>query len=257
MTRQLQYICLAALILLITACAPDQSQPKKVTLTVSAAASLNSTLTEIKTMFEEQHQNIEIIFNFAGSGSLQQQIRQGAPVDIFISASEEHFDQLVKEKLIDAELNTDLVGNQLVLIFPKTSSITSFKDLAQNEVKKIAIGIPETVPAGYYTKQTFQSLNLWEKVQPKLVMAKDVRQVLTYVETGNVDAGIVYVTDARQSTKVEMISQDDQSLHDSIIYPMGVVGSSKHPEEAQLFYEYLQSEQAQQVFEKFGFIVLE
>src|SRR5690606_26258670 len=147
----------------------------------------------IKEEFEREYPHIKLRFNFGGSGSLQQQISQGAPADLFFSAAEDKFEILMDEELIMNEFNTSFLENELVLIVPKDNplKVTSFLDLIHNRIDYISIGIPETVPAGMYATEVFKSLGIWNNVEDKLVYAKDVRQVLSYVETGNVAAGVV------------------------------------------------------------------
>jgi molybdate transport system substrate-binding protein len=226
---------------------------KSVELTVSAAASLQDALTDIKTTFEKGHPNVKITYNFGASGALQQQISQGAPVDIFFSAAEDKFQKLEKDDLIEKKNGTDLLGNGLVLVVPKDSNkgIKSFENLTKAD--KIALGTPESVPAGQYGKETLENLKILSAVAGKVVYAKDVRQVLTYVETGNVDAGIVYKTDALTSQKVKIAATAAENTHDPIIYPVGVIKNSSHPKEAALFYEYLQKQKSMKIFEKYGF----
>jgi molybdate transport system substrate-binding protein len=226
---------------------------EKKQLTVSAAASLQDALNDIKASFEKEHPNVIINFNFGGSGALQQQISQGAPVDLFFSAAEDKFDKLIEDGLIDSGDGLDLVGNDLVLIVPENSNknIQSFEDLAIAD--KISIGTPEAVPAGQYAKDTLEYLNVWKSIEGKVVYAKDVRQVLTYVETNNVDAGIVYKTDAMVSQKVKIAATAEEDAHAPIIYPVGVIKDSAQPEEAHLFYDYLQNETSLRTFEKYGF----
>lgn len=226
---------------------------KKVELTISAAASLQDALNEIKTTFEKEHSNVKVNYNFGASGALQQQIYQGAPVDLFFSAAEDKFDKLVQDGLIDKSKGTDLVGNELVLVVPDDpkKEVKAFEDLTK--IDKISIGTPEAVPAGQYAKETLEKLNVWKAIEGKVVYAKDVRQVLTYVETNNVDAGIVYKTDALISQKVKIVATAEENTHAPIIYPLGVIKSSSHPKEAQLFYDYLQKETSMKTLEKFGF----
>ncbi|OKO97216.1 Molybdenum ABC transporter, periplasmic molybdenum-binding protein ModA [Geobacillus proteiniphilus] len=222
-------------------------------LTVSAAASLQEALEEAKTAFERKHPNIRIQYNFGASGALQKQISEGAPVDLFFSAAAESFEELKKEGLIDSKHEKTVLANELVLIVPKQGegAIQSLDDITR--AKRVAIGIPESVPAGMYAKQTLEKAGLWEQVKAKLVYAKDVRQVLTYVETGNVDAGFVYRTDALVSDKVKIAASVPSGMHDPIVYPLGVVKTSKHLKEARELYDYLTSEQALQIFEQHGF----
>ncbi|MEK4027793.1 MULTISPECIES: molybdate ABC transporter substrate-binding protein [Bacillaceae] len=226
---------------------------KEVELTISAAASLKDAMDDMQAAYEKEHPNIKLKFNFGSSGSLQQQISQGAPVDLFFSAAEEKFDALVKKGKIRKEDGLDLLGNDLVLIAPKQEKapIKSFKDLGK--AGKISIGMPESVPAGEYAKETLEKMNLWNTVESNIVYAKDVRQVLSYVETGNVDAGIVYKTDALVSSKVKIAATADPKMHGPIIYPVGVIKDSKHYKEAKNFYHYLQSDEALKVFKDYGF----
>lgn len=252
------------LILFVSACSSTKdreisNKPKQVEITISAAASLKDALTEIETEFQKANNTITLLYNFGGSGALQQQIIQGAPVDLFISASKEQFDHLTEKGLIDKDEHVDLLGNQLVLITNKKNStnINHFEDLDKTGIHKIAIGTPESVPAGMYAKQTLKNYKVWESLQPKLVQTKDVRQVLTYVETGNVDGGIVYRTDVNLATKVKVVAVAEERFHDPIIYSAGVTKAANQKDAAVLFYKYLQSNTAKDIFKKYGFKVLE
>ncbi|SFD75479.1 molybdate ABC transporter substrate-binding protein [Bacillus sp. UNCCL81] len=226
---------------------------KNVELTISAAASLQDALNDIKANFEKANPNVKINFNFGASGALQQQISQGAPVDLFFSAAEDKFNNLVKDGLIEENQGKDVVGNELVLVVPKDTKkeINSFEDLTKAD--KISIGTPDAVPAGQYGKETLENLNVWKAIEGKVVYGKDVRQVLSYVETNNVDAGIVYKTDALTSTKVKIVATAAENTHDPIIYPLGVIKDSKQPKEAKKFFEYLQNDESMKILEKYGF----
>lgn len=227
---------------------------KGVKLTISAAASMKDALTAVKTAYEEQSPNT-LLINFASSGTLQHQIEQGAPADLFLSASEAKMTSLKKEGLIDTSHTKDLLKNDLVLIVPKGSTlgIKSLNDLQKASVSKVSIGIPETVPAGAYAKEALQNTNNWNGLQSKLVLAKDVRQALTYVETGNVEAGIVYRTDAMITNKVKIVGTIPDSDHKPIVYPVGIIKATKHHAQAVDFYNFLQTKKAQAIFEKYGF----
>ncbi|RFB18377.1 molybdate ABC transporter substrate-binding protein [Bacillus sp. HNG] len=222
-------------------------------ITVSAAASMQNVLEELKKNFEEKHSTIDISFNFGASGALAQQISQGAPVDLFLSASLEKFNALRDDGLIHDKYEQNLIGNEIVLITPKenNNNIKSVEDLKKAE--RISIGIPEIVPAGAYAKEALNNMGLWNTIENQLILAKDVRQVLTYVETENVDAGFVYKTDTQTSDQIQVITSVDSKFHSPIIYPIGVIKSSKHVEEATLLYEYLSSEEAITLFEEYGF----
>ncbi|OAB42842.1 molybdate ABC transporter substrate-binding protein [Paenibacillus glacialis] len=226
-------------------------------LTISAAASLTNALQDIQTLYETTHTNVKLNFNFAASGALQQQIEQGAPVDLFISAATKNLQALVDKQFIQADKHTNLLTNELVVVVPTdfNAVITKVSDLSHEDITKLAVGIPESVPAGNYAKEALTKANLWDTLQPKIVQAKDVRQVLQYVETGNVDAGFVYQTDALTTDKVKVIFTVDPTTYTTIKYPMGIISTTKHLEESEDFYTFLQTEAALKIFIKYGFSV--
>ncbi|QMV39975.1 molybdate ABC transporter substrate-binding protein [Cohnella cholangitidis] len=225
----------------------------KTTLLVSAAASLKDSLDEIEKNYEKAHPDVDLQFNLGSSGTLQKQIEQGAPADLFLSAGQKQMDALVDGKLVSK--SKLLLKNDLVLIVPSDSAATinSVKELTGKAIERIAIGQPESVPAGQYAKETLTVRKVWEPLQDKLVYAKDVRQVLTYVESGNVDAGFVYRTDALASNKVKIAFKVHSFAHKPIVYPAAVLKQTKNEKEANAFYDYLQSSEAKAVFVKFGF----
>ncbi|WP_336785596.1 molybdate ABC transporter substrate-binding protein [Paenibacillus sp. MMO-177] len=231
----------------------------KVELTISAAASLTDALNEIQKTYEEKNPNVKLNFNFGASGALQQQIEQGAPADLFLSASSKNLKALVDKQLIDTDKQINLLSNKLVVVVPGDSgaALATEADLTKVEVKHVAIGIPESVPAGNYAKESLTNAKLWDSLQSKAVQGKDVRQVLQYVETGNADAGFVYKTDALTSDKVKIAFYVDPATYTAIQYPIGVVKATKHGKEAEGFYTYLQSQEALDVFVKYGFSVPE
>ncbi len=236
---------------------PSQSgdmEGGQVKLTVAAAASLVDALDELKIMYGEKNPDIILTYNLASSGTLQKQIEEGAPVDVFISAGKSQMDALDDKGLVIKDSLTNLLGNQLVLIASAQSNIESFDDLATDLVNKISIGTPETVPAGKYAQETLINLNLWDNIQPKIVMANDVRQVLTLVETTNVEAGLVYSSDAIQGKDIKIVATPPAKACKPIVYPMAIMASSKHIEEAQNFQAFLLSDEAMEVFIKYGFI---
>lgn len=226
---------------------------REVELLISAAASLKDALEEIKLDYENSHPHIKLNFNYGGSGALQQQIEQGAPVDLFLSASLSNMQKLVDKGLVDQQDN--LLANELIVIVPNSStlSLNRLSDLTSDSIYKIAIGVPESVPAGSYAKEALTHSDLWEPLQANIVQAKDVRQVLQYVETGNVDAGFVYKTDALSSDKVSMSFSVEQTLHSPIVYPIGIINTSTHLNEVKELYEYLQSAEVLNLFSKYGF----
>jgi molybdate transport system substrate-binding protein len=235
--------------------APSQITARQLdSVTVSAAISLKDALDEIGYMYERQHAGARILFNYGSSGTLQHQIEQGAPVDIFFSAAEKQMDALESGGLLVAGTRRVLVTNKLVLIEPASSSrLKNFQDLMRPEAKIIALGEPGSVPAGMYARQALEHLGLLTAVEKKAVYAKDVRAVLTYVETENADAGIVYLTDARGSTKVRVVAAAPEETHDRIVYPAAILKNSKDANAASAFLQFLESADARAVFEKYGF----
>jgi molybdate transport system substrate-binding protein len=224
-------------------------------ITVSAAISLKDALDEISHLYTSEHHGAEVHFNLGGSGTLQRQIEQGAPVDIFISASPKEMDSLQSQGLLLSNTRKDLVKNSVVLIVPAGSTaVYGFRDLTKAAVKTVAVGEPQTVPAGKYAQEVLTHLGMYDQLKPKLVLAKDVRQVLTYVETGNADAGIVYATDAKISKNVNVVATAPEDSHSPVVYPAAVIKNSKNPAGAKAFLEFLAGEKARAVFQKYGFI---
>jgi molybdate transport system substrate-binding protein len=228
---------------------------KKAEITISAAVSLKDVLSELQSTFEKKHPTIKITFNFGASGSLQQQIIHGAPVDLFFSAAEDKFDTLVNRGIISKQDRINVVGNNLVLVVPSNTNtvVQNFNDLTNKEVKKVSIGTPEFVPAGKYAKEVFENMEIWDSVKTKIVYAKDVRQVLSYVETKNVTAGVVYKTDALNSDKIRIVMPADTKTYTPINYPLGIIKNTSHPKEAKELFEFLTSEHAHKVYIKYGF----
>ncbi|UUZ82780.1 molybdate ABC transporter substrate-binding protein [Paenibacillus sp. P26] len=238
--------------------ASSQKPAETVELTVSAAASMTDALKDIQKAYETKNPNIKLNFNFGASGALQQQIEQGAPADLFLSAAVKNMKALVDKQLIDTNQQKKPLTNELVAVVASDGkmAIGRMEDLSQADVKKIAVGIPESVPAGGYAKEALTNVKLWDALQPKLVQAKDVRQVLQYVETGNADVGFVYKTDALTSSKVKVAFAVDSKTYTPVEYPIGIVKATKHSKEAADFYAYLQSRPALDVFVQYGFTVL-
>ena len=226
-----------------------------VTLNISAAASLTDALKEINSLYSQDNPAVTVTTNFGGSGTLQKQIENGAPTDIFISAAATQMDALQKEKLIVDDSRKDLLINKIVLIVPSGNplGISDFKDLASDKATKIAIGDPKSVPAGMYGQQVFDKFGISDALKSKLVLAGDVRQVLTYVESGNVDAGIVYLTDAKTSTKIKIVANAPDDINAKILYPVAVIKASRNVDAARAYEKFLFSSPAKLVFEKYGF----
>ncbi|WP_223257304.1 molybdate ABC transporter substrate-binding protein [Phormidesmis priestleyi] len=232
-----------------------QSAAQTSTLLVAAAASLQKALQEITPLYTQANSNQTINYNFAASGALQQQIEQGAPVDVFISAAEKQMKALQEKGSFASGTQRDLLTNQLVLITPKQAavSLTDFQQLVKPEIKRISIGEPRSVPAGQYSTEVLKNLGILEQVQSKFVFGSNVKSVLTAVETGDVDAGIVYITDAKSSDQITIAATADQKLHSPILYPIAVLKSSKSIDSSKRYAEFLQSDPAKAVFEKYGF----
>jgi molybdate transport system substrate-binding protein len=223
-------------------------------LIVSAAASLTNAFPEIGKVFEKQHPGIKIIYNFAASGPLLQQIAQGAPVDVFASADQKTMNQAQEKGLIVPASRKNFVSNRLVLIVPMDSKLTvsGLKDLTGPQVKRVALGNPATVPAGRYTKEALEKAGLWDQLSPKFILAESVRQVLDYVSRGEVDTGFVYSTDAAIAKgKVKVIQTATE--HAPILYPIAVTESTGKEPLAQSFVDFVLSPAAQEIFSKFGF----
>jgi molybdate transport system substrate-binding protein len=221
-------------------------------LTLSVAMSLQVSITEIEAVYQRNHA-IEFRNNFGASGILAREIEQGAPVDAFVSAGAKPMDQLEREGLLLAGSRTDLLRNTLVLIAPTGSGLRGFEGLSAKQVRLIALGDPASVPAGEYGKETLDTFHLYEELRSKIVLGKDVRQVLTYVETGNADAGLVYATDAQASDRVQVVAVAPENSHHPIVYPLAVIKNSQHKSAARDFMAFLQSPVARAIFERHGF----
>lgn len=246
-----------SIILMLAACGSQTTtksdQAESVELTISAAASLTDALNELKAVYEKQHTNVKLNFNYGASGALQQQIEQGAPADLFISASNSVLKSLEEKGFVKD--GSPLLQNDLVVVVPTSggADMKQLDDLKGDSIKKLAIGIPDSVPAGKYAQEALTNQKLWDGLQAKLVQAKDVRQVLQYVATGNADAGFVYKTDALSTNETKIAFTVDAALHSPITYPIGLVSSTSHEEEARQLYDYLKTESALKIMEKYGF----
>ncbi|MGA7275250.1 MAG: molybdate ABC transporter substrate-binding protein [Candidatus Udaeobacter sp.] len=222
---------------------------------VYAAASLTDVMKEIAPAYEK-HSGDKITFNFAASSLLARQIMEAAPADIFFSADEAKMDDLQKAGLIVAETRRDLLSNALVIVVPNDSKLTiASPDELITNVQKIAIADPRTVPAGIYTKEYLSSLGLWEKLESRMVPTENVRAALGAVESGNVDAGFVYKTDANISKRVKIAFSVPVEKGPAIRYPVAIIKETKNKSAAEGFLHYLESEDARKLFERYGFIV--
>jgi molybdate transport system substrate-binding protein len=225
-------------------------------INVFAAASLSDALKEIAAAYEKQSGD-KILFNFGASSLLARQIEEGVPADIFFSADEAKMDGLEKKGLLLNDTRKARLSNSLVIVVAKEkgAAITTPRDLASDKVTRLALAEPRTVPAGIYAKEYLQKQNLWTAVEAKIVPTENVRAALAAVESGNAEAGIVYKTDAAISKKVRVAYEVPASDTPPISYPMAVIKEGKNPDGAKRFLDCLNSEQAGEVFAKFGFIV--
>ena len=208
---------------------------------------------EVESSYRHDRGQVDFRNNFGASGTLAREIEQGAPVDAILSAGTKPIDALQAKGLLVAGTRVDLLRNALVLIAPQDSKLAGFDDLAQPAVRLVAMGDPAGVPAGQYGLETLNALQLYDKIKSKVVLGKDVRQVLTYVETGNVDAGLVYATDARISTKVRVVAVAPESSHHPIVYPVAIVAGSSNQGAVRDFIAFLSSPTARAIFVKHGF----
>jgi len=226
-------------------------------LDVFAAASLTDALKEIGTNYEKQSAD-KVLFNFGASSLLARQIQEGAPADVFFSADEVKMDQLDKKDLVLNGTRKSRLSNSLVIVTSADSEIkiNSPADLADAKIKRIALADPKAVPAGVYSKAWLEKENLWPAVEPKVVPTDNVRAALAAVESGNIEAGMVFKTDAAISKKVKVAYEVPVKDTPNISYPVAVMKNSKSIESAKKFVEYLDSDDAAKIFEKYGFIVL-
>ncbi len=255
--------CLLALTTVLSGCGTDEKSgktedhEKKEEITVFAAASLQDALTEIETAFMKDSEYVsDITFVFESSGTLQKQIEEGAPCDIFFSAALSNMDALETAHLIEPDSRKDLLGNTLSLVASaeNVDTIKTLDDLKKSEVEKIAVGESEAVPAGKYAKESLTNLGLYDTLQSKFVYGNNVKQVLTYVKNGDADCGIVYKTDAILGDSAEIVLDLPEDSYSKIVYPAAIMKESADKKGTAEFYEYLSSDEATEIFKKYGFI---
>lgn len=228
---------------------------EKKEIVISAAASLNEAMTEIKEIYEKDN-NVTLTFNFGSSGSLQKQIEEGAPTDIFISAGQQQFTTLEDKGLILEGSKKAIVENELVLIVNNKykEKIKAIEDIDSLD-EYIAIGEIGSVPAGQYAEEALIYYDQWDEIQDKIVFAKDVKQVVSYVESGEACCGVVYKSDGLNMKNSEIVTTFDSGSHIKIIYPGGVIENSKVKDEANDFLEYLINKDGKEILKKYGFKV--
>jgi molybdate transport system substrate-binding protein len=244
-----QYLTVLLLGVLLLAAQPAQAAK----VYVSAAASLKEAVDAIGLRFARSNPGTDLAKNYGGSGSLAQQLENGAPVDIFISASPQWVTYLQERKLLHAQSVADFAYNELVFAAPPTTKAGSLKDLLQ--LQRIAIGSPKSVPAGEYAMEALNKAGIEGALAKKLVMARDVRECLMYAERGEVDGALVYRTDALLAKKSKILFVVPQNLYGRVIYRMALTVNGAKSREAQAFYRYLSGAQAKEILAKYGFTV--
>ncbi|MGH7793363.1 MAG: molybdate ABC transporter substrate-binding protein [Candidatus Binatia bacterium] len=244
------------LLLLLFSCIPTPGDASEIL--VSAAASLTDALKEISAAYQSKSKHT-VKFNFGPSSGLARQIEEGAPADLFFSADLRQMDTLDKNGRLEPGTRKNLLSNQLVIIVPSDSklAISSPKDLLKADIKRIALAEPSSVPVGVYSSKYLADEGMWNQVKPKVVPVQDVRATLAAVESGNVEAGFVYKTDAAISKKVKIAYEVPIDKGPKITYPVAVVKESKRKDAARDFMNYVQSTAAKDTFKKYGFVVLE
>ncbi|MDF2822229.1 MAG: hypothetical protein K0R15_2677 [Clostridiales bacterium] len=247
------FLLIFTVLFLLSGCNKVKENEKTASILIACAASLQNVMEELQTIYKAQQPDISITFTFGSSGSLQQQIQQGAPIDVFISAAQKNMNVLLDEDLILESTKIDLLENKVVLIVPKESKlgISSFEDITKATI--IALGDPETVPAGQYAEEIFTSLNILDDIESKVTYAKDVTEVLTWISTGNVDAGVVYATDAMISKDVEVVAEAPKGSCSKVIYPVAITKETNEIEAASIFVDFLMTKEARAIFEQYGF----
>ena len=233
--------------------APEASAQEVV---LSVAVSLKEAVEEVGRGFTSGHPGVTLRYNFGASGDLQKQIEAGAPVDAFLSAALRQMDELEKQGLIVPASRRAFARNVLVVVKPADSTIdiTQPADLLGTGVARIAVGSPRTVPAGQYAEESLRTLGLWDRLQPKIVLAENVRQALDYVSRGEVDAGFVYTTDAAARARgVKEAFRPPEDSYRPVVYPGAVVTAAKQPALARAFLDALGGPAGRAILKRFGF----
>jgi len=220
---------------------------------LSVAASMTDAVKDLISTYEKTAPDTSFLPNFASSGSLAKQIDQGAPADIFISANPKWMTFLVENKRIQADSIRPLAYNSLVFVGNKDLKVAALDDLIK--LRHLAIGSPKSVPAGQYAEQALKAAGLYDQLQGKLVMAKDVRQALMYADRGETDGAFVYKTDALLAQDATILLEVPQSLYNEVTYPIGLTVAGAENPQAVAFYEFLKTEEARQILKQYGFIV--
>ena len=239
----------------LVACGSSGAETIGGTLTLAAAASLEKVFTEeLIPMFNEQYPDVVIEGSYDSSGKLQTQIEEGAPVDVFFSAATKQMTTLSEEGMIADDTMVELLENKIVMIVPAGNEerFSGFEEIVNADM--IAIGDPESVPAGQYAKEALTNLGLWDQVEGRLSVGTNVTEVLNWVAASSAEVGIVYATDAASiADQVSVIAEAPEGSCQKVIYPAAMLSGSQNPEASQAFLDFLQTEEAAKVFEAAGF----
>jgi molybdate transport system substrate-binding protein len=245
-------LLLMAALLLLAACGKTSAGSSN-ELLISSASSLTDVMLAAEKEFRKTHPEVELNFNFGSSGKLRNQIQQGAPVDLFLSASAKDMEILQQEGLIQKQSIRNFAENRLVLASARALPESDPEKMLKNSGQTIAVGEPESVPVGSYTKEALNRMGLWDSLEGHLIFAKDARQVLSYVESGNAEMGIVYSSDAGLSSSIETVIDLPQDGME-IIYPAGIMDGTKNEKAAEAFLAFLTSAEGQKMLEAYGFV---
>lgn len=212
---------------------------------------------EIKEVYTQEKPNVSIIYNFSSSGSHQKAIAQGAYVDIYITAGSQFMDNLQSKGFVIEDTRKNLLRNQIILLVPKNSTgISNFNDLTDNKIKRLAISNPNTGSSGKYAEEVLQYFGILEQVKPKFVLTKSGTEIVSFIEKGNADAGIIYATDAIGANQIKIVAIAPENSHSPITYTAAVLKASKNIPQAKEFVQFLQSDRAGSVFVKYGFAIV-
>lgn len=247
MKKILMGLMTAILVFALTGC----GEKEKKEITISAAASLNEVLSQVAENYQKGHKDVVVNINFGASGALKKQIEGGAPVDFVFFASKKDLQDLKAKDLVSDKYSKDFLLNTMVVAGRK--KIDSLSEMVGH---KVAIGDPDLVPAGKYAKQILEKENLWNEIQKNMVLSKDVRSAMQYVDLYEVDYAMIYKTDSRVMKNAEIVYEVPQELHTPIIYSCGIL-KDKERDEVKDFYRFLNDKSSREIFTKFGFKVIE
>ncbi len=212
-------------------------------------------LKKIAESYAKAEPNVKLVFNFAASGTLQTQIEQGLDADVFFSASKKNMDALEAKGLLLENTKVNLLENKVVLIVPASSTkgISSFNDCMTPKVSLIAIGDPAITPLGQYAEEIFTYLNGWDSVRKKASLGYDIKQVISWVESGTADCGIVFSTEALLTKKVKIVAEAPSGSVSPVVFSVSAIKASRKKDAASAFIKFLQSEDASKIFTSYGF----